>query len=148
MFRSGFSCYFTSLERCLADEPDDLFCIRTDPNQDIDLEYDRVRNYLREARQKHGRVLMDAFERLQSATSRSDFVSRLRNAILVKVAQRTAFRRVLLATTSTELAIKLLSDISIGRGVGLQSEMVSFGNIRNAALLMKAFAFICSELLR
>jgi cytoplasmic tRNA 2-thiolation protein 2 len=61
-----------------------------------------------------------------SLTSKEDLVEKLRSTLLLEIAKRLKCPKIFLADVETDLAIKLLSNISLGRGAQLPLDVVRY----------------------
>ena len=71
------------------------------------------------------------FKELTSMTSKEDWLLRLRNEVLCKVARDEGYSKVMLGNCATRVAVQLLSNISQGRGGALLYD-ISFADDRYA----------------
>ncbi|XP_046375267.2 cytoplasmic tRNA 2-thiolation protein 2-A-like [Haliotis rufescens] len=112
---TGYPCYISSLEQAL-DLPDGSGEQKVGhcrpPCWNID-NGEGLENY---NRAKHDKRLADVFKSIKSTTAKENYVRNLRNQLLTAIARRHSYSKVMLANTSTRLAIRILSDIGQGRG--------------------------------
>ncbi|KAG8236612.1 hypothetical protein J437_LFUL017053 [Ladona fulva] len=95
--------------------------------------------------------LRNVFDSTNSLTSKEDLLSRLRNNLLVAVAKQLDCKKIVLGETGSQLAVQLLTNISLGRGANLPLD-VGFCDGRDEGVLIlrplkelsaKEVAFYC-----
>nr|XP_003702646.1 PREDICTED: cytoplasmic tRNA 2-thiolation protein 2-A [Megachile rotundata] len=74
-------------------------------------------------------VVQEMFDRLESDTSRDELLRQLRRKLLVSAARRLNCNKIFVADTSVDLAIKVLGNVSTGRGSQLPFD-VTFSDAR------------------
>ena len=123
---SDLDLYLTAIEGTVSKSQNSHhLLIAADDPASLEEKFTRATEFLAEQRALFGSFFLASFGRLQSPTSKQDFVERLRTLGLVRLARSIAFTRIFVGSTRTELATALLSDISLGRGIEVQSEMVN-----------------------
>ena len=75
---------------------------------------------------KNQEKFRDLIEGCSSNSSKHDILYRLRIQLITKIADQLKFEKVFIADNSTTIAIKVLSNIAIGRGSQIPSDVVSF----------------------
>lgn len=82
-------------------------------------------------------ALQESFDNLESDTARDELLRHLRQKLLILAARKLNCNKVFVADTSVDLAIKVLGDISTGRGSQLPFN-VAFSDVRHAdAVLLR-----------
>ncbi|CAG2120701.1 unnamed protein product, partial [Medioppia subpectinata] len=82
------------------------------------------------------KAFMDSFSGIKSLTSKQEFVKRMRNRLIADIAYIEKFDKIFFANNSTDLAINLMSDVSVGKGIQLQSE-AAFIDERNETPILR-----------
>lgn len=66
------------------------------------------------------------FKSIKSITSKEDMIAQLRHNVFTYVAESLKCNKIFTAEIGNDLAVRLLSDISLGRGNQLPLQVVSF----------------------
>ncbi|PSN31223.1 Cytoplasmic tRNA 2-thiolation protein 2-A [Blattella germanica] len=116
---SRIPLYITTLENSLDDSPN----------------YFAYENYTQHISQEKEEQLKNLFDSVKSVTSKEDLLQKLRNKLLLKVAKHLKCTKIFTAETTSNLAVKLLSNVSLGRGAQLPLD-VGFCDNRDPDIMM------------
>ncbi|XP_060600583.1 cytoplasmic tRNA 2-thiolation protein 2-B-like [Ruditapes philippinarum] len=128
MKNTGFTCYIKSLEEGFTLTPDNEEktsdssttvnpCNGSSPafRDGESIETEEVQ-WKYEINQDLERRLKETLNNMKSVSAKEDFIRSLRNMILLDVARNCGYSKVMLGSCGTQLAVRLLTDISTGRG--------------------------------
>ncbi|KAJ9593306.1 hypothetical protein L9F63_015126, partial [Diploptera punctata] len=113
--------YITSLEKSLFDLEETNY-----------FRYDTDQDYVNEQKEQK---LKDCFSSRHSLTTRENLLELLRNRLLLKVAKHLKCTKIFTADTMSHLAVKLLTNVSLGRGSQLPLD-VGFCDNRDADIML------------
>ncbi|KOC63349.1 Cytoplasmic tRNA 2-thiolation protein 2 [Habropoda laboriosa] len=80
-------------------------------------------------------VLAETFDTLENDTAKDELLRQLKRKLLVSAARKLNCNKVFIADTSVDLAIKVLGDVSTGRGSQLPFN-VAFSDVRHADVML------------
>nr|CAD7423817.1 unnamed protein product [Timema monikensis] len=114
-----FSFYATALSRVLCDSTENTCLLNPDLSLEEEDELDLK--------------LLALFKNVTSLTSKEDLLMKLRNQLLVRVAKELKCSKVFVGESSTRLAVKILTNVALGRGAHLSLD-VGFCDSRDGAI--------------
>nr|CAD7597400.1 unnamed protein product [Timema genevievae] len=114
-----FSFYATTLSRVFCDNTENTCLL----NPDLPLEEEDELDL----------KLLALFKNVTSLTSKEDLLLKLRNQLLVRVAKELKCSKVFVGESSTRLAVKILTNVALGRGAHLSLD-VGFCDSRDGAI--------------
>ncbi|XP_067001617.2 cytoplasmic tRNA 2-thiolation protein 2-A isoform X2 [Anabrus simplex] len=103
----GIPTYVSSLDKSLISEMNSQLYVNADNDTNLELNEEgdaKLRNLIAD---------------VQSLTSRDDLVQKLRHKLLFIIAEQLKCNKIFVAETGTHLAIKLMTNLSLGRGAQL-----------------------------
>lgn len=115
----GFKFFVTSLAQVLITKDPELF---------------NLENY-KCFNDNDEKKLMEIYDKLSDETSRKDFLHKIREKLFVKVARYLDCGKIFLDEDSTSLAITVMSNVSLGRGAQLSSD-VGFVDDRHEGVMI------------
>ncbi|XP_046563215.1 cytoplasmic tRNA 2-thiolation protein 2-A-like isoform X1 [Haliotis rubra] len=130
---TGYPCYISSLEQAL-DLPDGSGAQKAGQGHPPCWCLDSGEGLENFNSAKHDKRLADSFKNIKSTTAKEDYIKKLRNQLLTAIAHCYSYSKVMLADTSSRLAIRILSDIGQGRG-GQVSADTCFADERHGDIM-------------
>lgn len=114
MEKTGFPCYLKALEQAMELEREAVTntADQTDTASMTSVE-DLTKLHRYDKAEEELRALMDS---LKSVSAKEDLIKSLRQKILIDLALKKGYSKVMLGDCSTRLAVRLLTDIAQGRG--------------------------------
>ena len=94
--------------------------------------YDSNLEYVNEQEEQKLKICMSS---LQSLTAKEDLLQILRNRLLLKIARQLKCTKIFTADTISHLAVKLLSNVSLGRGAQLPLD-IEFCDTRDPNVML------------
>ncbi|GAB1601917.1 cytoplasmic tRNA 2-thiolation protein 2-A-like [Argonauta hians] len=121
----GISCYLTTLEQVFNQPEGIKATLKLCKNKESELLHDK------ELEEK----LVNLFNNTKSSTFKEQLLRHLRNDLLVKIAQLTGNRIIMVGSGENRLAVLMLSDIAQGRGAHISLNL-GFSDNRNDDILI------------